>query len=127
SFAELDLHRAHHEGKARRLLLGLLEQSTLIGAEKPQIVGASALHETQIACVIHEAREVSVLVVDAHRHHVAAVTNFAVEADHRQGTCCCIAASQLRPSNSLSLIAFKSMPSRQRTLTSILSGSERGT
>jgi hypothetical protein len=40
---ELDLHRAHHEGKARRLLLGLLEQCALVGTEKPQVVGAPAL------------------------------------------------------------------------------------
>jgi hypothetical protein len=53
SFEKLDLHRAHHKGKARRFLLGLLEQRALIGTEKPQIVGAPALHETQVACVIN--------------------------------------------------------------------------
>ncbi len=31
--AELDLHRAHHEGEARRLLLGLLEQRSPLAAE----------------------------------------------------------------------------------------------
>ena len=55
-FAKLDLHRAHHEGEARRLLFGLLEQRALIGVEKPQIIGAPALHETQIAGVIEGTR-----------------------------------------------------------------------
>src|SRR5262249_46754923 len=112
---------------ARRLLLGLLEQRALIGTEKPQVVGAPALHEAQIACVIHKPGKIGVLIINPHAHHMSTVTDFAVEAAHRQGTSCCIAASQFRPSNSLISIAFKSMLSRQRALTSILSGSERGT
>ena len=51
----------------------------LIGAKQPQIVGAAALHEAQIARVIDDAGEVGVLVIDPHRHHVAAVADFAVE------------------------------------------------
>ena len=46
---------------------------------------------------------------------------------YRHGTGICIAASQFFPSKVFGTIAERSIPSRQRTLTSILSGSERGT
>ena len=48
----------------------------MAGAEQPQVVGAAALHEAQIAGVIDDAGEIRVLVIDAHRHHVAAVREF---------------------------------------------------
>ena len=84
--AEVDAHRAHHEGKARRLLLGLLEQRALVGAEQAQIVGAAALHEAQIARVIDDAGKIGVLVIDPHRLEMPAVADFAVERGcvHRQ-------------------------------------------
>ena len=137
---ELDGHGAHHEGEARRLLLGLLEQRALIGAEQAQIVGAAALHEAQIARVIDDAGKIGVLVIDPHRHKMASGADLSVERVHRQLLIYlhpvsspwhvllrCIAASQLRPSKRLGVIASASKPSRQRALTSILSGSERGT
>src|SRR5262249_60248737 len=100
---------------------------SLIGADQAQIVRAPALHETQIIGVIDDAGKVGVLVVDPHRHDVAAVANLAVESVHRQGTRSCIAASQFFPSNRFGVIALRSTSSRQRTLTAILCGSERGT
>ena len=78
---ELDLHRAHHEGEARRLALGFLEQAALIGTEKPQMVRAPALQETQVVGVIDDAGKVGVLVIDPHRHHVPAIANLAVESE----------------------------------------------
>src|SRR5262249_3314847 len=57
----------------------LLEQPALVGAEQAQEVGAAALHEAQIVGVIDDAGEIGVLVVDAHRHDVAAVADLAVE------------------------------------------------
>ena len=65
------LHRAHHEGKARRLAIGLLEQGAVIGAEQAQVIRAAALHEAQIIGVIDNAGEIRVLVVHPHRHGVA--------------------------------------------------------
>src|SRR5262249_10863327 len=103
------------------------EQAALIGADEPQIVRAAALHETQIIGVVDDAGKVGVLVVNPHRHDVAAGANLAVERVHRQGTRWRIAASQFFPSNCFGAIADRSISSRQRTLTSILSGSERGT
>ena len=78
---EFDVHRAHHEGKARRLLFGLLEQRAVVGADQAQIIGAPALHEAQIIGVIDDAGEIGVLVIDAHDLHVPAVADFAVERE----------------------------------------------
>ena len=68
-------HRAHDEGKSRRLLFGRLEQRAMIGADQPQIIGAAALHVAQVVGVIDDAGEVGVLVVDADRR----------ESDGRRG------------------------------------------
>src|SRR5262249_52508944 len=125
---EIDLHGAYDEGEARRLLLDLLEQRTLIGAEQAKIVGSAALHEAQIACVIDDAGKIGVLVVDANRLDMPAVPNFAVKrCTHRHGTFWPIDRSQFWPSNCLIGSSPTSISSRQRALTSILSGSERGT
>ena len=43
------------------------------------MIGAAALHETQIISVIDDAGEVRVLVVDADLHVMAAVADFAIE------------------------------------------------
>jgi hypothetical protein len=51
----------------------------------------------------------------------------AIGSVQRQGTRLRIAASQFLPSNGFGAIAARSTSSRQRTLMSILSGSERGT
>ena len=84
----------------------LLEQRALVGAEQPQIVGPAALHEAQIARVIDDAGKVGVLVIDPDRLMMPSVADFAVERVclHRHGTSCCIAASQLRPSNRFGVI-----------------------
>ena len=76
---ESKLHRAHHEGKARRFRLRLLEQRMLLGAHQPQMIGAPALHEAQIIGVIDDAGKIRVLVIDADLHVMAAVADFAVE------------------------------------------------
>ena len=76
---KIDRHRAHHEGEAGRFLLGRLEQRAMVRADQAQIVGAPALHEAQIVGVIDDAGEIGVLVIDPHRHRVAAVAQFAVE------------------------------------------------
>src|SRR5262249_4975103 len=81
--AKLDRHRAHHESEARRLPLRFSEQRTLVGAQEAQIVGAPTLHEAQVVGVIDDAGEVGVLVIDPHRHDVAAVANLAVEVGLR--------------------------------------------
>ena len=60
-------------------MLLLREQGAVIGTEQAQIVGAAALHEPQIIGVIDDAREVGVLVIDPHRHEVAATADLAVE------------------------------------------------
>src|SRR5438445_686871 len=94
---------------------------------KAQMVGAASLHETQVVGVVDDAGEISVLVIDANRHDVKPVPQLAIERVHRYGTRLRIAASQCLPSNAFGEIAARSISSRQRTLTSILSGSERGT
>src|SRR5262249_61919557 len=71
--------------------------------------------------------KIGVLVVDANGHDVTAIPQLAVGRIHRHGTRVRIAASQSLPSNGFGEIAARSISSRQRTLTSILSGSERGT
>ena len=104
------------------------EQRALVGAEQAQIVGAAALHEAQIAGVIDDAGKVGVFVIDPDGLVVPPAVDFAVERGaHRHGTRWPIACSQLRPSNGFTGNASTSTPSRQRALTSILSGSERGT
>src|SRR5262249_45202288 len=55
---ELDLHRAYHEGKTRRLRARFFEQRAMTGAEKAQMIGAAALHETQISGVIDDAGKI---------------------------------------------------------------------
>ena len=54
---EFELHRPHHESEAGRFGLGFGEQRALVGTEQPQIVGATALHETQVVRVIDDAGE----------------------------------------------------------------------
>ena len=76
---EVDLHRAHHEGEARRFRLRFREQRMLLGAHQPQMIGASALHEAQIIGVIDDAGKIRVLVIDADLHVMAAVADLAVE------------------------------------------------
>src|SRR6516165_1099625 len=117
----------HHEGKTRRLRARFFEQRAMTGAEQAQMIGAPALHEAQISGVIDDAGKIGVLVIDANGHDVTAAPNFAVESVHRHGTRLRIAASQFLPLNGRGEIALRSMSSRQRALTSILSGSERGT
>src|SRR5690349_23142543 len=51
----------------------------MIGADQPQVIGAPALHEAQIARVIDDAGEVCVLVIDAHRLTMFAVPDDAIE------------------------------------------------
>src|SRR5262249_38518147 len=108
-----------------------LEKLAVVGAQQAKVVRAPALHEAQIACVINRAAEIGVLIVDPNRHDMPAGADLAVERacrrGHRHGTFCAIAVSQFLPSNSLIASVETSTPSRQRTLTSILSGSERGT
>jgi hypothetical protein len=55
----------------------------MIGAQQPQIIGAAAFHEAQIARVIDDAGKIRVLVIDPHRHAMTAVVHFAVEIGHR--------------------------------------------
>src|SRR5262249_44946048 len=117
----------HHEGKTRRLGACLFEQCAMPGADKAQMIGAAALHEAQIGGVIDDAGKVGVLVIDANGHDVTAIPQLAVERVHRHGTRSPIATSQLLLSNGVGEIEARSTSSRQRTLTSILSGSERRT
>src|SRR5207244_6182441 len=124
---ELDLHRAHYEGETRRLGACLFEQRAMSGADEAQMIGAAALHEAQIGGVIDDSGKVGVLVIDANGHDMTAIAQLAVERVHRNGTGAPIAASQFLPSNGFGKLPARSMSSRQRTLTSILSGSERGT
>src|ERR1700730_2279243 len=51
----------------------------MISAQKPQVIGAPALHEAQIIGVINNAGKVRILVIDANRHDMAAVVNSAIE------------------------------------------------
>ena len=101
--------------------LGLLEQRAMIGAEQAQMIGAAALHEAQIVGMIDDAGEVGVLVIDAHRHDMTAVAEFAVEpasSPRHAGVHRCLpllAVERLRRDGEIE-------SSRQRTLTSILSG-----
>ena len=64
---------------------------------------------------------------DARRHVMAAAAIFAIECIHRPDARCSAAASQFLPSNGFGASSATSISSRQRALTSILSGSERGT
>src|SRR5215475_2663365 len=54
----------------------------MVGADQPQIVRPSALHESQIACVIDNAGEIRVFVIHAHGLMVSTVVNFAIESIH---------------------------------------------
>jgi len=53
-FQKIDLHRAHHESKARRFRLRFGKQRVLLGAQQPQMIGAPALHEAQVVGVIDD-------------------------------------------------------------------------
>ncbi len=64
----------------------LLEQRAVVGADQPQVVGAPALHEAQVAGVIDDAGEIGVLVINAHLLQVAAVADFTVEGIHGRST-----------------------------------------
>ena len=75
------MHRANHEGKTRGFLLRLFEQRMLLGAHQPQMVGAPALHEAQVIGVINDPGKVSVFVIDADLHVMAAVADLAVEGE----------------------------------------------
>src|SRR5262249_11038007 len=77
---KIEGHRSDHKRKARRFALDLREQRALIRADEAEVVGTPPLHEAQIIGVIDDATEVGVLGVDTHRHHMAAVTDLAVEA-----------------------------------------------
>ncbi len=57
-------------------------ERTMLHAEEAQIVGASALHELQVARVIDAAGEIRVLEVDALEELVARLGQAA-------GNCCC--------------------------------------
>src|SRR5262249_31449415 len=59
------------------------EQRAVVGADQPQIVGAPALHEAQIARVIDDAGKIRVFEIDAHRHYVAARADLAIESGAR--------------------------------------------
>src|SRR4029079_19386404 len=127
-FPEIDAHVPDSESKSGCLFFSLLEEGAVVGPDQPQIIRAAALHETQIACVIDDAGEIRVFVVDADGLMMPAVANFSVERiAHRHGTSFCIACSQCCPSKDRTESEDRSMPSRHRTFTSILSGSERGT
>jgi hypothetical protein len=52
---EIHRHRAHHEGKARRLGFCFSKQRMLLGSNQPQMIGAPARHEAQIIGVIDDA------------------------------------------------------------------------
>src|SRR5262249_592024 len=81
---------------------------------------AARLHEGGRAALAHK-NHAPVSIPYQCRHQAADVPG------QRHGTFCCIAASQCWPSKNFGLSAPRSMSSRQRALTSILSGSERGT
>ena len=69
------------EGETKLRVVKSRPQQT---ADQPQIIGAAALHEAQIAGVIDHAGEIRVLVVDAHLLMVLAVANFADPVEERQ-------------------------------------------
>src|SRR5262249_61475648 len=104
-----------------------LEQRGMTGGEEAEMSGAAALQEARMGGVIGDPGKVGGLVMDANGHDGSAIPQRAVERVHRDGTRAPIAASQCLPSNGFGEIAARSISSRQRTLTSILSGSERGT
>src|SRR5215475_4178616 len=54
----------------------------MVGADQPQIVRPSALHESQIACVIDDAGEIRIFVIHAHGLMVPTVANLAIESIH---------------------------------------------
>src|SRR5262245_34837532 len=99
----------------------------MTGAGQAQVVGAALIDEASTGGAIDAHGKVGVLVKDTNGHDVTAIPQLAVERVHRNGTRAPIAASQCLPSNGFGEIAARSISSRQRTLTSILSGSERGT
>src|SRR6266581_3230081 len=70
---------ARHEGEARRLAGGLLEQIAVTGADPAHVLGAAALHESQEARVIDDAGEVGVLVIDPDRQHVPPAADLAAK------------------------------------------------
>ena len=70
--------------KAGRFLLGGLEHRAVVGADQPQIVCATALHEAQVAGVIDDAGKIRVLVIDAHLLHVLAVDDGTIEMGRHQ-------------------------------------------
>src|SRR4029434_9307550 len=121
------MHQAPHKRKPRRFRARLFEQRAVMRAEQAQMISAAALHETQVVGVIDDPGKIGVLVVDPNGHDVTAVPQFAIKRIHRGGTRARIDASQFLPSNGFGEIAARSMSSMQRTFTSILSGSERGT
>src|SRR5262249_19451465 len=82
-----DRHRAYHEGESRRLGKRLLVERAMISTDQAQIIGARPLHETQVVGVIDDAGEIGVLVIDPHRHDMAAVTNLTVEGHHSSSSC----------------------------------------
>src|SRR6516164_6998015 len=102
----------------------------MIGADQTQIIRPRPFHEAQVVGVIDDAGEIGVLIIDAHDEDVAPIANLAVKrngASYFHGTRPAIDCSQFLPSNVCGLIVATSTSSRQRTFTSILSGSERGT
>src|SRR5690606_23881969 len=64
---EVDLHAVDDKGE--RVLA--LEEFRVIDARQPQEIGAAPLRETQIARMVNDAREIRVLVIDAHRQYMA--------------------------------------------------------
>src|SRR5215470_147682 len=54
----------------------------MIGADQPQIVRSSPLHEAQIACVIDNSGKIRVFVIYAHGLMVPTVANFPVKSVH---------------------------------------------
>ena len=77
--AIIDPHGAHHEGEARRLAGGLVEQLPVTRADPAHVLGAPALHEAQKAGVIDDAGEVGVLIIDPDRQDVPAAADLAAE------------------------------------------------
>jgi hypothetical protein len=115
--------------------LGHLPRGNVIAEKAPKIflgnsIKVDVVHAGGDPCA--SARQlltgkIRVLVVDANGHHMAPATEDAVECAHCDRARFCTAASQFLPSNGVGAMAARSMSSMQRTLTSILSGCERGT